>query len=102
MHRTPRADLTAEFACKVANELERTGNRQATPRLTERAMREMPLKPWIDCFTSGYIQRAMHRFPKQGDEDPWRNTQDYLADRKSLKGAPIADGVLQLSNPQGS
>ena len=99
---TLRADLTAEFACQVVNELERTGNRQATPRLTEDAMREMPLKPWIDCFSSGYIQRAMHRFPKQGDRDPWRNTQDYLADRKSLKGAPIADGVLQLSNPQGS
>ena len=97
---TLRADLTAEFACRVVNELDRTGNRQATPCITEKAMREMPLKPWIDCFSSGYIQRAMQRFPKQGDRNPWRNTQDYHADRKSLRKAPLADGALQLSNPQ--
>ena len=32
---TLRADLTAEFACRLINELDRTGKRQATPRLSE-------------------------------------------------------------------
>ncbi len=99
---TLRADLTAEYACRVINELERTGNRQATPRLSEADRTAMPAKPWIDDFSSGYIQREMHRFPKQGDRIPWRNTQDYKTDRKIVKRAPIDDGVLELSHPHGA
>ena len=98
---TLRADLTAEYACRLINELERTGNRQATPRLSEKERVAMPARPWIDDFSAGYIQRDMHLFPKQGDRNPWRNTQNYGEDRKVVKHAPIDDGVLELSNPQG-
>ena len=98
---TLRADLTAEYACRLINELERTGNHQATPRLSEDEQQTMPARPWIDGFSSGYVQRDMHLFPKQGDQDPWRNTQDYLEDRRVVKRAPIADGVLELSSPEG-
>ena len=98
---TLRADLTAEYACRVINELERTGRRQATPRLSEADKAAMPAKPWIEDFSSGYIRREMHRFPKQGDRVPWRNTQDYETDRKIVKHAPIDDGVLELANPRG-
>ncbi len=98
---TLRADLTAEYACRLLNELGRTGNRQATPRLPEAEREAMPARPWIDGFSSGYIQREMHRFPKQGDRIPWRNTQDYKVDREVMNHAPIEDGVLELSNPPG-
>jgi len=42
----------------------------------------------------------MHLLPKQGDRQPWINTQDYLLDRKILRSGPIDDGVLTFSCPQ--
>ena len=57
----------------------------------------MPRRPWIEDFSSGYMQRSMHLFPKQGDRDPWRHTQDYATDKKLTRG-PIEDGVLVLDN----
>ena len=59
----------------------------------------MPRRPWIDDFSSGYMQRMMPMLPKQGDRPPWVNTQRYTADRKLLGQAPIDDGVLVFTNP---
>jgi hypothetical protein len=36
----------------------------------------------------------MPLLPKQGDQAPWINTQDYKADRELLGGAPVDDGVM--------
>jgi hypothetical protein len=59
----------------------------------------MPKRPWIEGFSAGYMQRMMHLFPKQGDRVPWLNTQNYHADRKMVRQAPLEDGVLTFSNP---
>lgn len=59
----------------------------------------MPRRPWIEDFSSGYMQRSMHLFPKQGDRDPWRHTQDYATDKKLTRG-PIEDDALVLDNPR--
>jgi cation diffusion facilitator CzcD-associated flavoprotein CzcO len=90
---TLRADLVAEFACRLIEHLDRTGARQVTPRLRA-ADRDMPARPWIEGFTSGYVQRAMHLFPKQGDREPWTNPQDYGYERKALRDGALEDGAL--------
>jgi cation diffusion facilitator CzcD-associated flavoprotein CzcO len=90
---TLRADLTAEFACRLIEHLDRTGARQVTPRLRA-AERDMPARPWIAAFTSGYVQRGMHLFPKQGDREPWTNPQDYGYERKALRASELEDGAL--------
>jgi cation diffusion facilitator CzcD-associated flavoprotein CzcO len=95
---TLRADLTAQFVCRLLNHMRTLGMRQATPRLRDED-RDMALRPWIDDFSAGYMQRVMHLFPKQGDRDPWRNTQNYLQDRKLLPNATFEDGALAFSNP---
>jgi hypothetical protein len=59
----------------------------------------MPARQWITDFSSGYMQRVMHLFPKQGDKAPWLNTQNYVEDRKLLSERAVDDGVLQFSNP---
>jgi cation diffusion facilitator CzcD-associated flavoprotein CzcO len=92
---TLRADLTAEWVCRLLETMDRRGARSATPRLRPED-RGMPARPWIDDFTPGYMQRAMHLFPRQGDREPWLNTQDYARDRKLLRKAPIEVGVLEL------
>jgi cation diffusion facilitator CzcD-associated flavoprotein CzcO len=95
---TLRADLTAEYVCRLLNHMAATGNRQCTPRLRE-ADRGMQARPWIEDFSAGYMQRVMHLFPKQGDRDPWRNTQNYALDKKMIRRAPLEDGALVFSNP---
>ena len=95
---TLRADLTAEFACRLINRMDELGMRQATPRLRDDDS-SMKALPWIDGFSAGYMQRMMHLFPKQGDRDPWRHTQDYAEDKKLIRDAPIDDDVLTFTNP---
>ena len=58
----------------------------------------MPEVPWIDGFTPGYMTRNMHLFPHQSDRAPWRNTQNYTADKKMIRNAPLKDGVLSFEN----
>jgi monooxygenase len=99
---TLRADLTAEYFCRVLKHMDKTGYRQCTPRLGD-AERNMPALDWITAFSSGYMQRAMHLLPKQGDREPWLNTQNYDQDKKMIRGEAIDDGVLSFSDPeQGS
>ena len=95
---TLRADLTAEYVCQVLNRMRQLGMRQCVPLLSEDD--DMGIQPWIVGFAPGYIARAMHRFPKQGDRDPWRNTQNYLQDRKMVRRGVVEDGVLTFSNPE--
>jgi hypothetical protein len=40
---------------------------------------ELEERPLLD-LTSGYIQRAIDQFPRQGDRGPWRVRQNYLLD----------------------
>jgi monooxygenase len=47
-------------------------------------------------FTSGYVQRALDRLPKQGTRKPWRLPQSYLADVLAIRYARIDDGVLRF------
>ena len=96
---TLRADLTAEFVCRVINHMDELGMQQCTPRLREQDQ-PMAKRPWIDDFSPGYMQRMMHLFPMQGDEAPWRNTQNYTLDKKMIRNAPLEDGSLVFSHPR--
>ena len=93
---TLRSDLTAEYVCRLLNHMRRKGVAQCTPRLREQD-RSMKERPWIDGFSSGYMQRMMHRMPRQGDHEPWINPQNYRRDKKMFKHSPIDDGVMQFS-----
>ena len=93
---TLRSDLTAEYVCRLLNHMRKKGVTQCTPRLREQD-RNMKERPWIDGFSSGYMQRMMHRMPRQGDHEPWINPQNYRRDKKMFKHSPIDDGVMQFS-----
>lgn len=95
---TLRADLTAEWSCRVINHMDAQGARQVTPTVLAKDS-NMPARPWIDDFSAGYMQRVMHLFPKQSDRQPWMNTQDFTADRKMVRHAPIEDESLVFANP---
>ncbi len=90
---TLRADLTAEYACRVINQMDKLGVTQVTPRLQLHELNAQR-RPWIEDFTAGYMQRMMHLFPKQLGTDPWRNTQNFELDKKMVRHAPLEDGAL--------
>ena len=54
--------------------------------------------PWLD-FSSGYVQRAIGKFPKQGSKAPWKLHQNYALDLMTLRYSGLEDGVLEFSNP---
>lgn len=93
---TLKCDLTCEYVTRLLNHMKKTGLRQATPRNREG---EMELLPWLD-FNSGYVVRAMDKFPKQGAKAPWRLHQNYALDLMSLRYAKLEDGAMEFSNPE--
>ena len=48
----------------------------------------------MGALTAGYVQRAQHELPKQGDIYPWWVTNNYLSDRVMLKYRKIKDDWL--------
>ena len=87
------ADLTAEYACRLINRIDELGADYCVARLADEDS-NMMAKPWIENFSAGYIQRSLDLMPKQGEEDPWRNTQNYALDKKIIRDAPLEDGVM--------
>ncbi len=92
---TLRADLIADFVCRLLGHMDDKGASMVTPRLGE-AEADMALRPWVDPedFNPGYLTRGLHLMPQQGDREPWRMTQDYLYDKKALPAIDLDDGSL--------
>jgi monooxygenase len=93
---TLRADLTCRFVTRLLNHMDETGTVQCTPRLRP-TDRGMTAHPFVEEFSSGYVQRVVNILPKQGDRLPWRHPQRYSDDRKLLLDAAIEDGVMQFT-----
>ena len=86
---TLKADLVCDYVCRLLNHMRRRGLRQCVARLDDP---DMPRLPWID-FSSGYIQRSMHLFPRQGDRRPWRGRRN---------AGPGPAGTLRFCQGRGS
>jgi cation diffusion facilitator CzcD-associated flavoprotein CzcO len=90
---TLRADLVAEYLCRLLRHMDATDTIQCTPRLRE-SDAGMRARPWIEGFSPGYLKRKLHLLPKQGDRAPWINPQVYAGDKVLFRAAPIDDGCL--------
>jgi cation diffusion facilitator CzcD-associated flavoprotein CzcO len=95
---TLRADLLADFVCRLLNHMDAKGAHVVTPTL--RAQDQgMALKPWVDPenFNPGYLARGVERLPRQGTHQPWLHLQDYAIDKDELPRADLDDGALFFS-----
>ena len=93
---TLKCDLTCEYVCRLLNYMGKRGYMQACPRVNEAALDKQPM---LD-FSSGYVQRAIAKFPKQSSKAPWRLYQNYVLDLFTLGYGAIDDGVMTFSTPQ--
>jgi cation diffusion facilitator CzcD-associated flavoprotein CzcO len=92
---TLKADLICAHVCRLLNYMDRKGVRQVTPRSGD----EVVSAPWVEHFSSGYIQRSVTSWPNQGSRPPWRVYQNYIRDVISLRWSPIRNSALEFSNP---
>ncbi len=90
---TLKADLICEYVCRLLNHMKATGTAIATPILDDPEV--MP-EPWID-FSSGYFQRSLHKFPKQGSKLPWKLHQNYARDILLFRYGAVDDGTMVFS-----
>jgi hypothetical protein len=90
---TLKCDLTCAYVCRLLNHLEKTRQRQCTPRKSDPSITEEPFAN----FTSGYIQRSVAKFPKQGSRRPWRLYQNYALDLVALKYSGLEDGAMEFA-----
>jgi hypothetical protein len=95
---TLKAELICRYVCRLLNHMAQTGTRQCTPRLRDASLEAAP---FLD-LASGYVQRSMHMFPKQGGKIPWKLHQNYARDLMLLQRGPVEDGVMEFSNPATS
>jgi cation diffusion facilitator CzcD-associated flavoprotein CzcO len=95
---TLRADLIADYVCRIFKHMEELDTTVVTPRLRPEDD-NMVLKSWVDPdnFNPGYLTRSMHLMPKQGDHDPWVFTQDYWREKDEFPAADLDDGALVYS-----
>ena len=56
---------------------------------------EMEARPLLD-FSAGYVQRAQHLMPKQGDGAPWMMSSSYYSDVKLLRSDSVVDPNLRF------
>ena len=89
---TLRADLSARWFCSLLRYLDRHGLPWRRPATTSRTVGERPL---LD-LTSGYVQRAAHLLPRQGERRPWRVVQATCTTWRSPGSGRIDDGHLEL------
>jgi cation diffusion facilitator CzcD-associated flavoprotein CzcO len=93
---TLKADLLCAYVCRLLNYMDKHGYRQVTPRLNDPEVEELPLLN----LTSGYVQRALHQFPRQGSKLPWRLYQNYIFDALMIRFSAIKDDALEFKQAE--
>jgi monooxygenase len=90
---TLKADLAAEYVCRLLNHMRAGGYEVCMPQVSDPAVTEEPL---LD-FTSGYVLRSLAELPKQGSKEPWRLKQNYPLDLRTLRYGPVEDGAMRFT-----
>jgi monooxygenase len=85
---TLRADLSSRYVCRLLRHMARHGYAVATPKTPGGQGR-----PLLD-LSSGYVQRALEKFPRQGDRDPWLVRQNYLRDVFAARRTDVAKDMI--------
>ena len=89
---TLKCDLTCDYVCRLLNLMDQRGYTSVAPRRRDPSLAEEPM---LD-FSSGYVQRAIARFPKQGSKPPWKMHQNYVFDLLALRHGALNDGALDF------
>jgi len=90
---TLKADLVAEYVCRMLNHMAARGYDRAMPLAPDPSM---PTQPFLD-LKSGYVQRSIHLLPRQGAAAPWRLNQNYPLDVRLLRRGTLEDAGIEFA-----
>jgi monooxygenase len=91
---TLKADLVAEYVCRLLKRMDEGGYDTCLAHLTDP---DMAPEPIMD-FNSGYVMRAVADLPKQGSKEPWKLRQNYAIDLRSLRYSSLDDGAMRFEH----
>jgi cation diffusion facilitator CzcD-associated flavoprotein CzcO len=91
---TLKADLVAQYVCRLIRHMDRRRYATCTPIAPEAG----ELLPLID-FTSGYVRRSVDALPKQGSTPPWRLYQSYPRDLILMRFGRLEDKGMRFARP---
>jgi len=90
---TLKADLVAEYVCRLLRHLDERGYQVVTPVAPPASE---PRRPLIDLM-SGYVRRGADAMPKQGTRPPWRLYQNYPRDVWLLRHGRLDDKGVRFT-----
>ena len=98
---TMRSDMIAHYVCRLLNYMDEKGVTHCTPTLRTKDI-GMNGKGFIDPddFAPGYMRRGVHRLPKQSDQGPWVNSQDYYKEKDIIPNLAFDDDALVFSSSE--
>jgi len=91
---TLKCDLTSEYVCRLINHMDKTKKQQCVPRTGNMSFnRVMSIG-----LESGYIQRSIDKFPREGEVAPWKLQQSYFLDLLQLRYGSVKDRQMEFSS----
>lgn len=90
---TVKAELTYDYVCRLLDYMEKEKHSSVFPFLKEPSKAQ-----GLVALKSGYILRAQHKLPKQGESFPWCNKDFYFADFFAIKHSKLDDGILKFDD----
>ena len=94
---TLKADLSADYVCRLINHMDRVGASVSVARAPADQLEPGSI---FGDLQSGYVQRGKGMLPRQGRALPWRVLHSYERDRVMLLDQPVVEPALQFSSPQ--
>lgn len=88
---TLKVDLITAHWCRLLRHMEQHHYDAVVPTLDDR---DMPVMRLMEDLTSGYMERGIAAFPKQGTSGPWTAPSHYPTDIERLDNGPVEDDAL--------
>ena len=88
---TLKAEMAAQYVCRLLNEMDARGAHVVTPRAPSGQRTDASV---MDALESGYVKRGGDALPKQGREAPWRVMHHFEKDRAMYR-AGVEDPALE-------
>ena len=87
---TLKCDLTSQYVCRLLAYMDKHNYKYCMATNSDPSVQRTQ---FLD-LASGYIDRAVDQFPKQGNKAPWRLYQNYLLDIITLRVRSLRDRAL--------
>jgi len=86
---TLKCDLTSNYVCRLLSYMDKHKYQYCVANNDPSVKRLQ----FLD-LASGYVDRAIDQFPKQGDKSPWKLHQNYLLDILNLRIGSVRDKAM--------